>query len=149
MNINLYKLFFKIDTSFKKAGRFIDLESFIKDEDDELFIKMTVKPRLPFYKVPEILKRFAVALYLIESQELKERFPWVYNPPTFAGNNEVTTGSIERENFAKDYGGYVEMIYLCSNQDPTKWEEIYEWDTEKFLFVSEYLLRKRTVENLK
>ena len=149
MNINLYKLFFKIDTSFNKAGRFIDLESFIKDEDDEAFIKMTVKPRLSFYKVPDILKRYVIALYLIESSELKERFTWIYNPPTFVVNTETTIGSIERENFAKDYGGYIEMVYLCSGQNPMKWEEVYEWETEKFLFMSEYFLRKRIVENLK
>lgn len=141
---------FNIDVSFKTAGRFIDLENYIKEEDDEAFIKATVKPKLPWMKIPEKVKTYAVALYMIEANELKEdeTFKWIYNPPVFPSNAKITQGTIEREAFINTYGGYMEMVYLCCNQDPTKWEEVFEWDTKKFLFLSAYLLRKRTVENL-
>lgn len=142
---------FKIDVSFKTAGRFIDLETFIKEEDDEAFVKATVKPRLPWLKVPEKVKSYAMALYIIESNELKtsnETFIWIYDPPVFPNNGKITQGIIEREAFEKTYGGYMEMVYLCCNQDPTKWEEVFEWETRKFLFLSAYLLRKKIVENL-
>ena len=141
---------FLINTSFKKAGRFIDLETFIQQQDDEAFIKATVTRLIPFVKIPDKVKAFAVALYMIEAKEIKEdeTFTWIYNPPQFVGNGKVTQGSIEREAFAKTYGGYVEMVYLCCNQDPTKWEEIFNWETKKFLFLSAYLLRKKIVEGL-
>jgi len=141
---------FKIDVSFKTAGRFIDLETYIQEQDDEAFIKATVKPRIFWVKVPEKVKAYAIALYMIEANEIKEdeTFTWIYNPPQFVNTGKVTQGSIEREAFAKTYGGYVEMVYLCCNQDPTKWEEIFNWETKKFLFLSSYLLRKKIVEGL-
>lgn len=143
------KVLFKIDVSFKNAGRFIDLETYIKDQDDAAFVKATIKRRVPFIKIPLAVQSYAIALYMIESEEIKERFPWIYNPPTFPNVGEVTQGSLERENFALTYGGYMEMVYLCSGMNPQRWEEVFKWETNKFLFLSEYLLRKRTVENLK
>ena len=151
-NLKLFlsiKILFKIDVSFKNAGRFIDLETFIKDENDSDFVKMTIKRRLPFIKIPDIVKHYAIALYMIESEEVRQNFPWIYNPPQFPSNGEITQGSIERENFAKDYGSYMEMVYLCSGQNALKFNEVFEMDTKEFLFKSEYLIRKRTVENLK
>ena len=145
----MIRLLYKIDVSFKTAGRFIDLETFIKDQDDDAFVKATIKPRLPWLKIPEKVKAFAVALYMIESDELKANYPWIYNPPSFPSNTEMTTGSIEREAFAKTYGGYMEMVYLCANQEVLNFDKVFEMPTEKFLFLSEYLIRKRIVENLK
>jgi len=143
------KILFKIDVTFKNAGRFIDLETFIKDEDDAAFIKATVKPRLWFLKIPEFVKRFAVALYLQEAEEVKANFPWIYNPPQFANTSETTQGSIERQNFSLTYGGYTEMVYLCSTFEGVSPKVVFQYKTKYFLFWSEYLLRKRTVENLK
>lgn len=145
----MIRLFYKIDVSFKTAGRFIDLETFIKEQDDDAFVKATIKPRLPWLKIPEKVKAFAVALYMIESNELKQNYTWIYNPPSFPSNTEMTTGSIEREAFAKTYGGYMEMVYLCANQQVLNFDKVFEMQTEKFLFLSEYLIRKRIVENLK
>lgn len=146
MNI---KILFKIDVSFKKAGRFIDLETYIKDQDDEAFLKATVKSRLPFRKIPESVKTYAIALYMLESSEVKASFDWIYNPPSFPSVGEITQGTMERENFARHYGGYMELVYLCSGMNPQKWNEVFEWDTKKFLFLGEYLLRKRIVESIK
>lgn len=150
-NLKLYLTIslFRIDVSFKKAGRFIDLETFIKDNNDADFVKATIKPRIPFMKIPEVVKSYAVALFMLEVEQIKSKFTWIYNPPSFPNTGEVTQGSIERENFSLTYGAYMEMVYLCCNQDPTKWDEVFKWDTMKFLFLSEYLIRKRTVENLK
>jgi hypothetical protein len=145
----MIRLLYKIDISFKTAGRFIDLETFIKDQDDEAFVKATIKPRLPWLKIPEKVKAFAVALYMIESDELKQNYPWIYNPPSFPSSNEMSTGTIEREAFAQTYGGYMEMVYLCANQQVLNFDKVFEMPTKKFLFLSEYLIRKRIVENLK
>jgi len=143
------KVLFKIDVTFKNAGRFIDLETFIKDEDDAAFIKATVKPRLWFLKIPELVKRYAVALYMMEAEEVKSSFPWIYKPPQFASAGETTQGSIERQNFSLTYGGYTEMVYLCATFESVSPKVVFTYDTKYFLFWSEYLLRKRTVENLK
>ena len=110
----IIKIFYKIDVTFKNVGRFIDLETFIKDEDDEAFIKATVTRMFWFMTIPEYVKRYAIALYLQESDEVKSNFPWIYNPPQFANTGEITQGSMERENFSLTYGGYTEMVYLCA-----------------------------------
>ena len=143
------KVLFRINVNFKKVGRFIDLETYIKEKDDASFLKATIKRNIPFIKIPEQVKTYAVALYMIESNEVKDRFPWIYNPPQFPNIGTTTQGSIERENFAKDYGGYMEMVYICSTFENTSPKKVFDWDTDYFLFWSEYLLRKRTVENLK
>lgn len=151
-NLKLYlsiKVLFKVDVTFKTAGRFIDLDTFIKDENDTDFIKATVKSRFPFVKIPEIVKHYAIALFMIESNEVKENFPWIYNPPSFPNVGEITQGSMERENFSKTYGGYTEMVYICATFTNSNPKKIFEWETNYFLFWSEYLLRKRTVENIK
>lgn len=143
-------LLYKIDTSFDTAGRFIDLETFIKEKDDDAFVKTTIKPRLPWLKIPEKVKAYAVALYLLEVEELKADYPWIYDPPTFPSvNKEITQGTIEREAFAQTYGAYMEMVYICANQNVLNFDKVFQMPTKKFLFLSEYLIRKRTVENLK
>ena len=145
----IIKIFFKIDVTFKNVGRFIDLETFIKDEDDKAFIKATVTPRVWFLTIPEFVKRYTVALYLQEADEVKSCFPWIYDPPKFPSEGEISQGSMERENFSLTYGGYTEMVYLCAIFEAVSPQVIFTYDTKYFLFWSEYLLRKKTVENLK
>lgn len=43
----------------------------------------------------------------------------------------------------------MEMAYLICKGDFLKLDDITSWDTEKFLSLGEYLVRKRIVENLK
>lgn len=43
----------------------------------------------------------------------------------------------------------MEMVYLLSNGDLTKLDEIMNWNTEKFLTLGEYMLRKKIVEKIK
>ena len=148
MSIRIYKGFL-INTNFKKAGRFIDLETFIKEEDDQAFAKATVTRLIPFIKIPVKVKAVAIALYMMETSEMKERFTWIYNPPSFPNTGEITQGSIERENFALTYGGYLEMVYLIVTQFGERFDKVLKMDTNQFLFLGEYLLRKRIVEGLK
>jgi hypothetical protein len=61
----------------------------------------------------------------------------------------MTQGSVDRQEFAEYYGAYMEMVYLLSNGDLTKLDEIMNWDTEKFLTLGEYMLRKKIVEKIK
>ena len=42
----------------------------------------------------------------------------------------------------------MEITYLLCEGDFTKIDEILNWNTEKFLTLGEYLLRKRIVENI-
>ena len=151
-NLRLYliiKILFKIDVSFKNAGRFIDLETFIKDEDDDSFIKETIKQRLPFLKPSKEVIAYAVSMYILESDEVKVNFPWIYNPPSFPNTSEITQGSMERENFSLFYGGYTELVYLCATFENISPKVVFEFDTKYFLFWGEYLLRKKIIENLK
>lgn len=66
-----------------------------------------------------------------------------------AVGGEVTNGSILRQEFNEHYGGYIEIIYLLTQGDFTKFDEVVNWDLHRFLFQGEYLLRKRTIEQMK
>lgn len=67
----------------------------------------------------------------------------IYNPPNLQASNEITQGTIERQNFVEYYGGYVEIIYLLCNGDLTKADDVLKWNIERFLYQGEYLLRKK------
>jgi len=67
----------------------------------------------------------------------------------YQGETEVTQGTLERQAFNEHYGGYLEILYLLTKGDMTKIDDVLNWDTDRFLFQGEYLLRKRLVENLK
>lgn len=53
-----------------------------------------------------------------------------------------------RQDFAKHYGGFMELMYLVCQGDFDKMATVDKWQTQKFLFLAEYLKRKRDVENI-
>jgi hypothetical protein len=64
-------------------------------------------------------------------------------------SGEITQGSLDRQEFTEHYGGYMEITYLLTKGDFTKFDEVLNWDLDRYLFQGEYLLRKRVVENIK
>jgi len=142
--------FYKIGIP-KKAGEFIDAHTFLQDENYLEVLKIILKPRF-FYAPEPTLQQAQIALNKLREYivEVRQNYPWIYTPPIFHfGNNEVTTGVIERQRFTEDYGAYMEIIYLLCKADLRLVDEITSWDLDRFLFQGEYLLRKRIVENLK
>jgi hypothetical protein len=73
----------------------------------------------------------------------------LYNKPIEVDTTPVTDGKIAREEFAKHYGAYMEIMYSLCKGDFLKMNQIEKWETEKFLFLGEYLIRKKDVENKK
>jgi len=55
---------------------------------------------------------------------------------------------LARQEFAQEYGGFMELMYLLCKGDFFKMEAIDKWDTEKFLYLGQYLLKKKNIENL-
>ena len=43
----------------------------------------------------------------------------------------------------------MEITYLLCQGDFLKFDEVMNWDLERYLFQGEYLLRKKIIENLK
>lgn len=43
----------------------------------------------------------------------------------------------------------MEMTYLLAKGDFSKFDEILKWDLNKYLFLGEYLLRKKICESIK
>ena len=54
-----------------------------------------------------------------------------------------------RKEFAEDYGSFIELMYLITRGDFLKMKQVDDWKTVQFLFLGEYLLRKKNVENMK
>lgn len=152
---NKIKMPYKVDLEFKSAGKFIDCDTFLNDDLIMEFLELVVKPKYFFSRKVNLEKlsisqvEYIVGLFREKAQAIKERYEWIYNPPIFGGVTEITEGTEERQDFAQHYGGYIEMTYLIAGGDVSKFEEITNWSLEKYLFLGEYCLRKRTVENLK
>jgi len=154
-NPKTIKLPYKLDLTFKTAGKFIDCDTFLKDEQVLEFLELVLKPKNFWSKVDLSVLSIAQVEYIVGkfhevAAEIKEEHEWIYNPPMFAsGNSEITQGTEERQDFANHYGGYIEMTYLIAGGDVSKFDEITNWSLDKYLFLGGYCLRKRTVENLK
>lgn len=145
---------YTIDLQFKTAGKFIDCDTFLKDEMIIEFLELVVKPKFFWQKVKIESLSIAqvetiISMYQEKVAPIKESHEWIYNPPIFGGNSEITQGTEERQDFADHYGGYIEMTYLIAGGNVSRFEEITNWSLDKFLFLGEYCLRKRVVENLK
>ena len=146
---------YKLDLDFSKAGYFIDCDTFINENMIIEFLELVVK-RKYFWSRKVNLERLSISQVEVIvnqfreiAQEIKERHEWIYNPPMFGGVSEITEGTEERQAFAEHYGGYIEMTYLIAGGDVSKFDDITNWSLDKYLFLGEYALRKRTVENLK
>jgi len=145
---------YEIDLEFETAGKFIDCDTFLKDEMVMDFLELIIKPKYFWQTVKlETLSisqvNYIVSLFNEKVTPIKEAHEWIYNPPIFGGVSEITDGTEERQEFANHYGGYIEMTYLIAGGDVSKFETITNWSLDKYLFLGEYCLRKRTVENLK
>lgn len=146
---------YKIDLSFGYAGKFIDCDTFVSDNLIMDFLYLVVKPKyfwsrkVNFDKISVAQVELIVSMFHEVAADIKAKYEWIYNPPNFGGLTEITQGTEERQDFAEHYGGYIEMTYLIAGGDVSRFDEITGWDLDKYLFLGEYCLRKRTVENLK
>lgn len=143
---------FKLDLNFTNAGRFIDADTYRKENDQLNMFKCILKPMLPWFKIENISLQEAeyhLKEWYIFLEDLKQKYEYIYNPPVRANTTKETQGSIERQAFAEHYGGYAEMTYLIANGLVKDFKSVWEWDLNYFLFWGEYLLRKRDVENIK
>lgn len=146
---------YKIDLNFNTAGKFIDCDTFLNDGMVLEFLELVLKPKY-FWSRKVNLEKLSISqvemvinLFRDKVEPIKEDHEWIYNPPMFNGSTEVTQGTEERQDFAQHYGGYIEMTYLIAGGDVSKFDSITNWSLDKYLFLGEYCLRKRTVENLK
>ena len=61
----------------------------------------------------------------------------------------VNLGYSEMDEFNDIYGPYAEITYIISNGDVLKFNEIFKMNVMEYLFLGEYLLRKRKIESKK
>ena len=143
----------------KTAGDFIDLENYLKiinDEDEKEDVRNEIADKfllLLLGRKPDVQEvSEVIEMYLNEVSAIKNRFFWIYNKPDVPSDStqkETTAGDEYRNEFAEDYGGYVELIYLIATVYGYKPNEVLQMKCEDFLFWGEYLSRKRFVENIK
>lgn len=144
----------KYKLNIKKAGQFIDIDTYKTNGDLELFIKALLKV-LPFYYFKSYSRlsiwdvECLTASYNEFKQKLVDKYDFIFNPPSSARAGEITQGTLERKAFSEHYGGYIEIIYVLLKGDFTKFEKVINYDLDRFMFQGEYLLRKRYVENIK
>lgn len=86
--------------------------------------------------------------YLQSVSHFKEKYEWIYNPPTIGKIGKHTIGKQLRDEFQKHYGAYAEITYLLSKGDAMKFDEINQMKLSEYLALGEYLLRKRSVETI-
>lgn len=140
----------KID--LKTIGQFIDADNYLKAADYTNLLPMFVKPRWHQRKVKCSVTNVQYAVPRIRKaiDEIKEQYPWIYNPPAMpTTSSETTIGSVYRQDFVEHYGSYMEFVYLICKGDFLKLDEVMKWEPNKFLFLAEYLNRKKITENIK
>jgi len=86
--------------------------------------------------------------FLQSVEHFKEKYEWIYNPPTIGKIGKHTIGKQLRDEFQKDYGAYAEITYLLSKCDATKFDEVNQMVLKEYLSLGEYLLRKRCIESV-
>jgi len=144
------KLRFKTIPSLAKCrvGDFIDLENYLVDENFEAFVKLYLnKNNLESFYIEDL--KAVLLKYRKESEALKERFPNVYNPQSYGLPGEQTQGSELRREFAEEYTGYMMMLDLICVGDFTKSDQVLDWETDKFLHFAGYLMKRKSIENIK
>ena len=123
--------------------QFINLDNYLKEFVDEDYTNHE-----KFYS---ILGETTIEEYLNWLTEIKKSYPWIYDPPqmpTKSTDKQPTIGDEYRKEFAQDYGGYTEMVYLISTTFAYKPDEVMELNVLSYLFWGEYLLRKKITENI-
>lgn len=102
-------------------------------------------------KAKEIPYQLAVSVkdkFLKSVEHFKDKYPWIYNPPSLGKQGTSTIGSELRSEFQTHYGAYTEIGYLLCCGDLLKMEEVNKMRLENFLSLGEYALRKRAIESV-
>lgn len=138
-----------------RASDFIDMENYF----NEIVLELKEETAIKFLNIlcvgdipkTESETESVIKEYVRQVQEIKETFTWLYNPPQQPSNidRELRKNNQNIEEFANDYNGYVEIIYLLCKGDFLKLDLVGEMKTQDFLFWGEYLVRKRFIENVK
>ena len=84
----------------------------------------------------------------------KSTYPFIYSEQEVDEDgddfeDDVNLNFSEKDQFVQDYGVYMEMIYIVCGGDLLKMDEVFKLPAHKFLFISEYLIRKRNIETKK
>jgi hypothetical protein len=141
-----------------KAGDFIDVENYyfqmVKHTDTP-----DVETATKFYKIlvgglPKREKDYLKILEEFQKQllEIKETYIWIYNPPQLPSSTEQHNPSPSdslKQEFAEDYGGYIEIIYLLCSANLLNVNKVLKMKAKDFLFWGEYAVRKRLIESVK
>ena len=144
---------YKIDLEFKHAGRFIDADTFLIRDDLIELAKLLIKKRHIFQKVRLSLGvvNHITEKFLEFAAPIKELHEWIYNPPTILTDKPSQQNSIASmymTDFVNHYGPYIEMVYLICNGKMMQKDEVTNMSLDEFLFLGEYLLRKKRIESI-
>ena len=85
-------------------------------------------------------------LYLESVDYFKDKYEWIFNPPSLPSSGKYTLGKQLRQEFQEYYGAYAEITYLLANGNALKFDEVNKMKLSEYLATGEYLIRKRAVE---
>ena len=83
------------------------------------------------------------------TEEWKERFYYIFNPPQYGMPGEETQGTMIRKDFVEEFGNWVVLTDLVCHGDITKYREVEKWNIIDFLFWTNYLSGQKIVEGVK
>ena len=87
-------------------------------------------------------------LYLESVDYLKDKYEWIFNPPSLPSSKKYTLGKQLRQEFQEYYGAYAELTYLLANGNAFKFDEVNKMKLSEYLATGEYLIRKRAAESV-
>lgn len=141
-----YKLKLDLDFENKPAEYFIIADLYLSKAD-----LVSLYNHLSGKKIKACSIQFAKQVkdeFLNSVSHFKEKYEWIYNPPTIGKIEKHSIGKQLRAEFQEHYGAYAEITYMIAKGDAMKFDKVNKMRLEEYLSLGEYLLRKKNVESV-
>jgi hypothetical protein len=127
---------------------YADLKRFYANEDYINFCRIFA--RVKWWEVIYIHNVTAIVEnYLAQSEEINEKYYYVFDPPQYGDPAKETIGSELRNDFVLEFGNDVVITEILCKGQMVHYKEIEQWKTSEVLFWANYLYGQRIVENIK
>jgi hypothetical protein len=127
---------------------FVDLENCIEENNYIkfccIFVKKYFWQSVYYHNLKPIIEDFAK-----QKEELKEKYYYIFDPPTYGEPAPETMGSEVRKDFVQEFGNWVIIMDKACKGKIVDYKIVEQWKLEEVLFWVNYLEGQRITENVK
>jgi hypothetical protein len=127
---------------------YVDLKRYFAQEDYINFCRIFVKIKwwqvVYIHNTGPLLEEYAR-----QTQELTERYYYIFNPPIYGEPGKETIGSELRNDFVLEFGNDVVIVDKICKGKIVDYKMVEQWKTSEVLFWANYLVGQKIVEDVK